>query len=94
MNTTSEEKATCTTAELAVRELDRRSNDGIDVRLLWSPQTNRVSVGVEDGHAGASVEFEVDAPDALAAFRHPYAYANHDHSRQALAARARPHGRR
>jgi hypothetical protein len=71
MNTTSEEEAMCTPAEPAVRQLDRRNNDGIDVRLLWNPQTNRVSVAVEDGRAGESFELEVDAADALAAFRHP-----------------------
>jgi hypothetical protein len=94
MNTTTEEEAMCTTAELAVRELDRRTNDGIDVRLLWSPQTNRVSVAVEDGRAGEYFELEVDAADALAAFRHSYAYAHRDHSTHALAPPARPHGRR
>jgi hypothetical protein len=90
MNTTSEHEATCTTAELAVRELDRRTDDGIDVRLLWGPQTKRVSVAVEDARAGESFEFEVDAADALAAFRHPDAYAHPDHGSHALAARARP----
>jgi hypothetical protein len=94
MNTTSEEEAMCTTAELAVRELDRRTNDGVDVRLLWSPQTNRVSLAVENARTGESFELEVDAADALAAFRHPHAYAHRDHDTHALAAGARPHGRR
>ena len=75
MNTTSEQEATCTTAELAIRELDRRTNDSIEVRLLWNPQTNRVSVAVEDGRAGRSFQLEVDAADARTAFHHPYAYA-------------------
>ena len=75
MNTTSEQEAMCTTAELAVRELDRRTNDGIEVRLLGNPETNRVSVAVEDGRAGESFQLEVDAADARKAFHHPYAYA-------------------
>jgi hypothetical protein len=94
MNTTTEEEAMCTTAELAVRELNRRTNDGINVGLLWSPQTNRVSVAVEDARAGEYFELEVDAADALAAFHHPFAYADHDHGTHALAPPARPHGRR
>jgi hypothetical protein len=94
MNTTCKQEATRTTAELAVRELDRRTTYGIDVRLLWNPQTDRVSVSVEDGRAGESFELEVDAADALAAFHHPYAYANRDYSPRALAARVRPQGGR
>jgi hypothetical protein len=94
MNTTNEQKAMGTTAELAVRELDRRTNDGIDVRLLWNPQTNHISIAVEDRRAGESFQLEVDAADALAAFRHPYAYASCDHSAHVLAARVPPHKRR
>jgi hypothetical protein len=65
-----------TTAEIGIRELDRRSNDGIDVALLWDAHTNRVFVAVEDGRQGESLELEVDAANALDAFRHPYAYAH------------------
>lgn len=60
------------------RELDRRINDGIEVTLLWDPQTYRVAVAVEDHRAGDSFELEVDPADALNAFRHPYAYAATD----------------
>lgn len=56
------------TAQIATRELDRRTNDGIDVRLLWNPQTNQVSVAVVDRRAGDFFELEVDAAQrALAA---------------------------
>jgi hypothetical protein len=68
------------------RELDRRISDGIDVRLLWHPQTNRVSVAVTDRRADSAFEFEVEPPDALAAFHHPYAYTNHEHGAHPLAA--------
>ena len=64
-----------TTPETQVRELDRRRHDGIDVTLLWNSQRERVSVAVEDERSGESFEFEVDSADALAAFHHPYAYA-------------------
>jgi len=58
-----------------LRELDRRANNGIVVRLLWNAGAGRVSVAVQDTRAGDSLEFEVEGSDALAAFHHPYAYA-------------------
>jgi hypothetical protein len=70
----------------AVRELDHRASDGIDVRLLWDPRTDRVSVAVEDTRGGESFELDVDRADALDAFHHPYAYANHSYFNHALAA--------
>ena len=67
-----------TTAETVVRELDRRFNDGFDVRLLWNSRTNGVLVAIEDQRDGTSFEFRVDAAKALEAFHHPFAYAvNH-----------------
>jgi hypothetical protein len=63
------------TAQSVVRELDFRSSDGIDVRLLWNSRTDDVSITVDDRRLGESMAFEVDAPDALCAFHHPYAYA-------------------
>jgi YD repeat-containing protein len=59
----------------AIRELDRRNGDGIDVRLFWDSQSNRVCVFVEDERSGESLRFGVAAADALEAFRHPYPYA-------------------
>jgi hypothetical protein len=80
-----EETVMGTTFEIGVRELDRRSNDGIDVTLLWSPRTNQVFVAVVDERDGESFELEVDPANALDAFRHPYAYADRDHEDFALA---------
>ena len=60
-----------------IRELDRRRCHGLDVRLVWELRTNSVSVIVEDERSGESLAFEVAAADALAAFHHPYAYADH-----------------
>jgi hypothetical protein len=60
----------------AVRELDHRCNGGIDVRLFWEAQTNRVSLALTNEHSGESLSFEVDPSEALAAFYHPYVYAD------------------
>jgi hypothetical protein len=69
-----------TTKAISLRELDQRNSDGIDVRLLWDPRTNHVTVAVRDERSHESFELAVDAADALAAFHHPYAYLE-DHGR-------------
>ena len=75
-----------TAAEQEVRELDHRRNDAIDVRLLWSEESGRVWIDVRDERLGGSFRVEVEPGEALAAFRHPYAYAVHEDAGQALAA--------
>ena len=67
-----------TTSDTFLRELDQRHGDGIDVRLLWNSATNRVTVRVNDTKLGESFELDVDGPEALDAFHHPYAYAGRD----------------
>jgi hypothetical protein len=67
-----------TTSEIGLRELDRRSGDGIDVTLWWDRRTNRLHVAVEDERLGESFEVEIDGASALDAFHHPYAYARRD----------------
>jgi hypothetical protein len=58
------------------RELDRRTGDGIEVRLLWSQNDGHVSVAVTDTKSGEAFELPVrDGEHALDVFRHPYAYA-------------------
>ena len=58
------------------RELDRRTNDGIDVRLLWCEHDDRVLVAVSDAKTGEAFAVEVkEGESALDVFRHPYAYA-------------------
>ena len=64
-----------TVTQTEVRELDRRTSDGIEVRLLWSAESDRVWIDVSDNTGGSSFEFEVDPDHALEAFRHPFAYA-------------------
>jgi hypothetical protein len=59
----------------AMRELDRRRSDGIDVRLLWNQVDGRVAVAVVDSKTGESFEIEPERHEALAAFHHPYSYA-------------------
>ena len=75
-----------TTNEPAIRELDHRSGDGVDVTLLWSPQTDGVSVLVVDVRSGEAFELPVPAADALEAFAHPHAYAARGRIEHALAA--------
>jgi len=60
----------------ALRELDHRVSDGIDVRLLWRPQDDRVLVAVSDARTGDAFTIEVGADQrALDVFQHPFAYA-------------------
>ena len=60
----------------ALRELDRRVNDGIDVRLLWRRRDDRVLVAVHDAKTGEAFTLEVGADErALDVFHHPFAYA-------------------
>lgn len=62
----------------AVRELDHRHSEGIDVSLLWDAHTDRVSIALTDERSGESLAFTIDPSEALSAFRHPYVYAPHE----------------
>jgi hypothetical protein len=63
-------------ALLAMRELDSRTNDGIDVRLLWDPDDGRIAIAVADSKSGEQFGFEVSERErARQAFRHPFSYA-------------------
>jgi len=75
-----------TTTDISIRELDHRTGDGIDVTLLWYPETSRVSVAVVDVRSGEAFELTVPPADALEAFRHPYAYATRGRTDRALGA--------
>ena len=57
------------------RELAARSNDGVQVLLLWHPADNAVTVSVEDARIGDRFQIAVAPDRALDAFHHPYAYA-------------------
>jgi len=59
-----------------LRELDHRTNDRIDVWLLWREQDDRVLVSVADDKTGDRFTIEVrDGERPLDVFHHPYAYA-------------------
>lgn len=60
---------------IALRELDHRSHDGIDVTLLWDSVANQVLVAAHDSRIDETLEFKVAPADALLAFHHPYAFA-------------------
>jgi hypothetical protein len=72
-------------SKIAMRELDHRAGDGIEVTLLWNTETNGVSVLVGE-QEGNSFQFEVPPADALEAFHHPFAYAADGELQEALAA--------
>ena len=57
-------------------ELDSRTTDGIEVRLLWHRAENRVTVTAFDVRSGEVLEVAVrDHERALDVFHHPFAYA-------------------
>jgi hypothetical protein len=57
-------------------ELDSRTSDGIEVRLLWHREENRVTVTAHDTRSAEVLEIAVrDSESALDVFHHPYAYA-------------------
>ena len=63
------------TSDIPPRELCSRSSDGIEVALLWTPDTEQLRVAVIDLRSNQSFDLPVDASRALQAFHHPYPYA-------------------
>jgi hypothetical protein len=64
-----------TTASNDWKELASRGTDGLAVSLLWSKATDRVRVTVADERLDEEFDLDVPGAHALAAFRHPFAYA-------------------
>jgi hypothetical protein len=59
-------------------ELSSRSDNGIDVALLWRRNDNSAIVAVVDQHSGETFLLDVhDDDNPLDLFHHPYAYAAH-----------------
>jgi hypothetical protein len=56
-------------------EIDQRTADGIEVRLLWHPVGGDVAIAVFDRRTEEQFAVRVDTNRALDAFRHPFAYA-------------------
>lgn len=57
------------------RELAHRRGSDIDVRLMWDPGDDRVTVEVCDHADGSAFVVEVGDRPAMEVFRHPYVYA-------------------
>ncbi len=58
------------------RELDRRTRNGIEVRLLWCQNDGHITVAVTDIKTGEAFEVPVREDErALDVFHHPYAFA-------------------
>jgi hypothetical protein len=56
------------------RELDRRSGNGIVVRLLWNSEPDTVSIELYDERSEELFDFEIPRERALDAFNHPFVY--------------------
>jgi hypothetical protein len=56
-------------------DLAHRRNDGIDVVLWWTPESDSVAVEVLHLATDESFELSVERDRALDAFYHPFAYA-------------------
>ena len=59
-----------------MKELDHRTGNGLDVRLLWQSATNEVFVQVSDERTAKAFTLSVAPDEARDAFIHPYAYAH------------------
>jgi len=63
------------------RELAHRRTDGLEVRLLWQPETDRVTVSLVDARTGEGFEVPVRPGErALDVFHHPFPYAEVRHA--------------
>ena len=57
------------------RELAARESAGLKVLLLWHPETDALTLSVEDVRVGDRFRLAVAPDRALDAFYHPFAYA-------------------
>jgi hypothetical protein len=64
-----------TTTDLLPQELDYRASNGLEVSLLWSKRTNRLTVAVHEAATGEVLHVPARPDNALDVFEHPYAYA-------------------
>lgn len=63
------------TAAQTERELAFRSFAGIEVRLLWSRESDELRVTAFDSSTGEWLELPAQPEQALDVFNHPFAYA-------------------
>ena len=59
---------------VALRELARRANDGLEITLYWHPDDNGTSVEIYHETTGETIAFPVPAERALDAFQHPFVH--------------------
>jgi hypothetical protein len=64
-----------TETETDLIELATRQNGGVEVRLLWNPAADELTVAVLDERTGEAFEIPVPSESALDAFYHPFVYA-------------------
>jgi hypothetical protein len=56
------------------RELAQRAAGGLEVRLVWSPATDELTVCVRDLRCGVYFELRAHRHSALDVYYHPYSY--------------------
>jgi hypothetical protein len=59
----------------SLRELARRTNDGVEIALFWEQTTGELTVCVADEKHDSYFELYPPADRALDCFYHPYSYA-------------------
>jgi hypothetical protein len=59
------------------RELAHRSNEGLEVTLLWDPTRDELTVCGSDRRTGARFEIHPLRHLALQVYYHPYCYVTH-----------------
>jgi hypothetical protein len=61
--------------DILYRELDHRSGDGIEVRLLWRASDDTLHVTASDARTGENLTIHVSDPSrARDVFLHPFAH--------------------
>ncbi len=66
-------------SNMTLKELNYRAGDGIEVSLLWSPESGQLAVVVVDEAIGEEFAMEVEPSEAMEVFHHPFAYAGKRH---------------
>ena len=61
--------------KMTLKELNHRVGEGLEVSLLWSPESGQLAVVVIDESGGEEFALEVEPGEAMEVFQHPYAYA-------------------
>ncbi len=60
---------------MTLKELNYRAGEGLEVSLLWSPESGQLAVVVVDETGGEEFALQVEPSEAMEVFLHPYAYA-------------------